>query len=77
MKKKPSTDKDSLQPEYDFASMSGGVRGKYVKRIKKGSAFILLEPDVAQSFQTGSQVNQALRMLIEVAKKQPVKKSST
>jgi hypothetical protein len=31
---KPETDDliDDMRPEYDFSSMSGGVRGKYVER---------------------------------------------
>ena len=29
--------KDDLRPEYDFASMKGGVRGKYAKRYRAGT----------------------------------------
>jgi hypothetical protein len=32
----PARDGD-LRPEYDFASMTGGVRGKYVARLRKES----------------------------------------
>ena len=38
---------NDLRPEYDFASMKGGVRGKYVARLRKGSNLILLDPEVA------------------------------
>jgi hypothetical protein len=31
-KTNPILDSDDMRPEYDFASMKGGVRGKYVGR---------------------------------------------
>jgi hypothetical protein len=42
-------DDDDLQPEYDFGSMKGGVRGKYVTRLQKGSNLVLLEPEIAEA----------------------------
>lgn len=30
------TDRDEMRSEYDFASMSGGVRGKYYKAYRAG-----------------------------------------
>jgi len=41
---------DELCPEYDFAQMEGGVRGKYLERYRKGTNLVLLDPDVAQAF---------------------------
>jgi hypothetical protein len=35
---------DDLRPEYDFASMKGGVRGNYVARLRKGSNLFCLNP---------------------------------
>jgi hypothetical protein len=63
---------DDLRPEYDFASMAGGVRGKYVdslsetlrERYRTGTNVVLLEPDVAAAFPTAESVNEALRVLI-------------
>jgi len=52
---------DDLRPEYDFASMKGGVRGKYVKRFREGTNLVLLEPQVAEAFPTDQAVNEALR----------------
>ena len=40
---------DELLPEYDFASMKGGVRGKYVARLRKGSNIVVLEPEIAEN----------------------------
>jgi hypothetical protein len=56
-----------MRPEYDFASMKGGVRGKYVRRLRSGSNLVLLEPDVAEAFPTDAAVNQALRAALNVA----------
>ena len=57
MKKK--TDHDLL-PEYDF---SGGVRGKYVSRLAKGSNVAVLDKDVQKIFPNSVAVNAALRAL--------------
>jgi hypothetical protein len=61
---------DNLRPEYDFAQMQGGVRGKYVERYQAGTNLVLLDPDVAQAFPTDESVNNALRMLMQVAQRQ-------
>lgn len=61
---------DELRPEYDFAQMKGGVRGKYVERYRQGTNLVLLDPDVAQAFPNDEAVNQALRMLIQIAQRQ-------
>ena len=58
---------DELRPEYDF---SGGVRGKHHAAYKAGTNVVVLDPDVAPAFPDSSSVNRALRLLMEVAKKQ-------
>jgi hypothetical protein len=61
---------DELRSEYDFSQMKGGVRGKYVERYRAGTNLVLLDPDVAQAFPNEIAVNDALRMLIQVAQRQ-------
>lgn len=61
---------DELRPEYDFTQMQGGVRGKYVERYRAGTNLVLLDPDVAQAFPDDLAVNDALRMLIQIAQRQ-------
>jgi hypothetical protein len=56
--------------EYDF---SKGVRGKYAKRYAEGTNIVVLSPDVAQVFHDSESVNEALRVLVKVAR-QKVKK---
>lgn len=60
---------DDLREEYDLPNLKGGVRGKYAKSYKEGSNFVVLAPDVAEAFPTSEAANEALRMLISVAKK--------
>ena len=67
MKKARKRPSNGMLPEYDFASMKGGVRGKYVKRLRAGSNLVLLEPDVAAAFPSDAAVNKALRAALDVA----------
>ncbi|MCX7838561.1 MAG: hypothetical protein N2559_03775 [Anaerolineae bacterium] len=57
-------DPDMLD-EYDF---SKGVRGKYAKRYAEGTNIVVLSPDVAAAFPNSESVNEALRVLIKVAR---------
>jgi len=61
MKKSKQNHDVEMRPEYDFASMKGGVRGKYYEEYKKGTNVVLLEPDLAKVFRDSATVNQALR----------------
>jgi hypothetical protein len=71
MKKEVDELEDELRPEYDFAQMAGGVRGKYVERYRAGTNLVLLDPDIAQAFPTDASVNEALRLLLQIAQRQP------
>ena len=68
MSKAKRRDDDDLLPEYDFASMTGGVRGKYVARLRRGSNLVLLDPDVAAAFPSDGAVNEALRGVLNTAR---------
>jgi hypothetical protein len=61
---------DELSPEYDLAQLQRGVKGKYAERYRQGTNLVLLEPDVAQAFPNAQSVNEALRLLIKLAKSQ-------
>ena len=63
----PSNDNDTLRAEYDF---SGGVRGKHYQAYRDGTNVVFLEPDVATVFTDSESVNQALRLLLRLAKEQ-------
>jgi len=53
--------------EYDF---SKGVRGKYAKRYEESANVVVIEPDVARVFPDHDSVNQALRSLVEIIRRQ-------
>jgi len=53
-----------MKAEYDF---SGGVRGKYVDRYRRGTNVVLLDPALADAFPDSKSVNDALRALLAVA----------
>ena len=53
--------------EYDF---SQGVQGKYAKRYAEGTNVVIIEPDVAKVFPDHDSVNQALRSLVEIIRRQ-------
>jgi hypothetical protein len=61
---------DELRPEYDLSELKNPVKGKYAARYQEGTNLVRLEPDVAQVFQSSESVNEALRLLIKVAKEQ-------
>jgi len=64
--KKMNNDPDMLE-EYDF---TGGVRGKYAKRYEEGANVVVIEPDVAEYFPDHDSVNEALRSLAKIIKRQ-------
>jgi hypothetical protein len=64
---------NELWPEYDFSQLKGGVKGKYVERYRAGTNLVLLDPDVAQAFPSADAVNEALRLLMQIAQRQPAK----
>jgi hypothetical protein len=68
MKKTNRNLNDDLRTEYDFASMKGGVRGKYFKRFREGTNIVLVEPEVAEAFPTEDAVNEALRGVLNTTR---------
>ena len=67
MKKPAERTDDEIRDEYDFASMEGGVRGKYSDRLAEGTNVVVLEDDVAAAFGTDDAVNETLRAVLKAA----------
>lgn len=65
MKTMPN-DSDMLEG-YDF---SKGVRGKYSKEYAEGTNVIAIDPDVIKYFPDHDSVNEALRSLLPILKRQ-------
>jgi hypothetical protein len=57
-----------MRREYDFTSMTGGVRGKHYEEYRQGTNIVLLEPDVAKAFPTEGAVNEALRGILKTTR---------
>ena len=69
MKKKSAKRRDDdLLPEYDPELIRTGVRGKYAERYHQGAHMVPLAPDVAVAFPDAESVNNALRLLLKIAK---------
>jgi hypothetical protein len=68
MKKTNSRSATDMLPEYDFASMKGGVRGKYAAQYRAGTNLALLDPELAEAFPSDAAVNQALRAVLSMTK---------
>lgn len=64
--KRMQRDPDLLE-EYDF---SKGIQGKYAKRYAEGTNVVVIDPDVARVFPDHDSVNQALRSLVEIIRRQ-------
>ncbi len=64
--KRVKNDPDMLE-EYDFST---GVRGKYAKRYAEGTNVVVIDPDVAEYFPDHDAVNEALRGLAAIIKRQ-------
>ena len=59
---------DMLRPEYDLSALRGAVRGKYYERARAGTNLVLLKPDIARAFPDSKAVNDALGLLLKVAR---------
>ena len=69
MKRSAKSTIDELRPEYDLTELlKGGIRGKYAKRFQAGTNLVLIEPLIHSHFKTGKEVNDALRLVIELRK---------
>jgi hypothetical protein len=66
--KKAAKIADEMRAEYDFASMTGGIKGKYSARYHHGVNIVKLDDDVSAVFPDAKSVNAALRSLIRIAR---------
>jgi len=68
MKKPNRVPINEMRSEYDFTSMKGGVRGKYVRRARQGTNIVLIEPEIAGAFPTEEAVNEALKGVLSTTR---------
>lgn len=69
MKPIAKSSKDEMRPEYDLTQLlKGGVRGKHAERYQGGTNLVLIEPQIHSQFKTDKEVNDALRLVLELRK---------
>ncbi len=57
-----------LRDEYDLSEMTVVAKGRYAAHRRTGKNVILLEPDVVKAFPTDESVNEALRLVMQIAR---------
>ena len=56
----PTSDKDTMRPEYDFSEAKRGVTAR---RYAEGANVVVVSPEVLDVFPDGAAVNEALQAL--------------
>lgn len=64
--KKMQNDPDMLE-EYDFTER---IRGKYAERYANGTNVVVIDPDLAKFFPDNESVNQSLRDIVKIIRRQ-------
>lgn len=59
---------DDLQPEYEFRSLRGVVRGKYAERYRDRLRVVRLAEDISGAFADEAEVNAVLRAYLQTNK---------
>jgi len=77
MPKHASPNDYELRDEYDLAKMTIVPKGRYAPERRAGRNVALLAPDVVEAFPTDEAVNEALRMVVQLAKIPDVDHSRT
>lgn len=77
MKRSAKNTTDELRPEYNLSELlNGGVVGKHSRRFQAGITLVPIDPEVHDHFKTDKDVNDALRLVIELRKIGTVKRSA-
>jgi hypothetical protein len=67
MQKPNDPDDYELRDEYDLSQMTVVPKGRYAPHRRVGKNVVLLAPDVVQAFPTDEAVNEALRLVMQIA----------
>jgi len=68
MSKQSNPNDYELRDEYDLGKMTIVPKGRYAPERRAGKNVILLAPDVVEAFPTDEAVNEALRLVLQMAK---------
>jgi len=67
MQKPSNLDDYELRDEYDLENMTIVAKGRYASERRQGKNVALLAPDVVAAFPTDEAVNEALRLVLQIA----------
>ncbi|MCX7149757.1 MAG: hypothetical protein NTY05_10170 [Rhodocyclales bacterium] len=70
-KAKSANEPDELRAEYRREDFGPMVRGKHVKACREASNVVVIAPEVQKAFPNAQAVNDALRGLLELARRAP------
>ena len=79
MQKPNDTENYDLRDEYDLSQMTVVPKGRFAPGRRQGKNVVVLAPDVAEAFPSDDAVNEALRLVIQMARipKREVKATGT
>ena len=66
-----------LSDEYDLSKLSIVPKGRFAPERRAGRNVILLAPDVVEAFPTDEAVNEALRLVLKMAKLPNMQRAET
>ncbi len=66
---KPNDPEDyDLRDEYDLSQMTVVPRGRFAPERRQGKNIVVLERELAEAFPTDEAVNEALRLVVQMAR---------
>lgn len=68
MPNQQNPDDYDLRAEYDLSKMTIVAKGRYAPERRAGKNVAVLDPDVASAFPTDEAVNEALRLVLQIAR---------
>lgn len=61
-------DNYELRDEYDLSAMKIVAKGRYAPHRRAGKNVVLIDSDIREFFPTDESVNEALRLILQIAK---------
>ena len=68
MQKPIDTEDYELRDEYDLSKLTVVAKSRYAPECRAGKNVVLLKDDVVEAFPTDEAVNEALRLVMRIAK---------
>lgn len=68
MQKQNDPNDYDLRDEYDLSKMTILPRGRFAPERRVGTNVVVLAPDVSEAFPTDEAVNEALRLVLRIAR---------